>query len=91
MSAEALKAYQQYMGGSAGSNDAQQRQPQGQLGQQPGATFQNPSTFQNPYAAAGFGAPAQQVPPGMQNPYAAQQQYLQSNPVYVPRLSPTSV
>ncbi|KAF2442200.1 hypothetical protein P171DRAFT_474646 [Karstenula rhodostoma CBS 690.94] len=80
MSAEALKAYQQYMGGSVGSNDAQQQQQQqqqqGQLGQQPGAHFQNPYA-----AAAGFGAPAQQVPQGMQNPYAAQQQYLQTNPV----------
>ncbi|KAF9735950.1 hypothetical protein PMIN01_05865 [Paraphaeosphaeria minitans] len=78
MSAEALRAYQQYMGGNAGSNDAQQQkqqQQQGQLGQQPGANFQNP------YAAAGFGVPAQQVPQGMQNPYAAQQHYLQTNPV----------
>ncbi|KAL5385284.1 hypothetical protein DPSP01_004745 [Paraphaeosphaeria sporulosa] len=84
MSAEALRAYQQYMGGTAGSNDAQQQQ--GQLGQQPGANFQNP------YAAAGFGAPAQQVPQGMQNPYAAQQHYLQTNPfarAHVPPAAPT--
>jgi hypothetical protein len=72
MSAEALKAYQQFMGGSAGSNGAQQQQQ----GQQPGTNFQNPY-------AAGFGAHAQQVPQGLQNPYASQQQYLQSNPVYV--------
>jgi hypothetical protein len=80
MSAEALKAYQQFMGGSAGSNDAQQQQ-RGQQGQQPGANFQNPY-------AAGFGAHAQQVPQGLQNPYASQQQYLQTNPVYVLQIQP---
>ncbi|KAJ4345410.1 uncharacterized protein N0V89_011540 [Didymosphaeria variabile] len=79
MAAEALKAYQEYMGGSAGSNNAQQQQQQGPQGQQPGANFQNPY-------AAGYGAHMQQVPQGIQNPYAAQQQYLQSNPVSNPDL-----
>ena len=76
MAAEALKAYQEYMGGNASSNHGQQQQGQQQQGQ-PG------TNLQNPYAAAGFGAHMQQAPQGLQNPYAIQQQYLQSNPVYV--------
>ncbi|KAJ4287181.1 hypothetical protein N0V90_012579 [Kalmusia sp. IMI 367209] len=78
MSAEARKAYAEYMSGGAGSGNAsqhqqQEQQQQQQQGQQPG------SNFQNPYAAFGM----QQGPSqSLQNPYPTQQYPPFNNPVY---------